>query len=265
MSSFLFGLVMVMVMDGLPPGRPAFCIPLAVKCRSLPMLMLIRNHTDPMQLIDELSMIYTTSLMAYATFSYARSLFFSVALGISLIALSAAITIYYHIVQDPVFHQTIYALMTTIVLLRSMFVMESALRPGHCARERALVAAEAAAAETAAARAGLTNSHHEQVDGMISEKLADNMYVGVSDGVDGSLDKEKKHAQAVAAVRRARAEARDHAILLHMWTLVIYGLAVFLGGFALWALDNRYCSVWRGARRAVGLPWGLLLEGHGWW
>ncbi|KAM5480509.1 alkaline ceramidase ydc1 [Microsporum audouinii] len=47
--------------------------------------------------------------------------------------------------------------------------------------------------------------------------------------------------------------------------MVAYGLSTFLGGFAIWNLDNEYCSNLRTWRRELGLPWGILLEGHGWW
>lgn len=50
-----------------------------------------------------------------------------------------------------------------------------------------------------------------------------------------------------------------------MWFMVGFGLSIFLGGFAMWNLDNRYCSKLRIWRHKIGLPWGLLLEGHGWW
>jgi dihydroceramidase len=43
------------------------------------------------------------------------------------------------------------------------------------------------------------------------------------------------------------------------------GLSIFLSGFGIWALDNQYCSTLRHWRHQVGLPWGILLEGHGWW
>jgi len=47
--------------------------------------------------------------------------------------------------------------------------------------------------------------------------------------------------------------------------MVGLGLTVFLGGFGIWGLDNHYCSTIRKWRHDIGLPWGLLLEGHGWW
>jgi len=30
-------------------------------------------------------------------------------------------------------------------------------------------------------------------------------------------------------------------------------------------LDNMFCGTLRRWRRDIGLPWGILLEGHGWW
>ena len=48
---------------------------------------------DPMQLVDELSMIYTTCLMMYASFSYSRSRAFSTLLGVSLLSLAGSITL----------------------------------------------------------------------------------------------------------------------------------------------------------------------------
>lgn len=58
---------------------------------------------------------------------------------------------------------------------------------------------------------------------------------------------------------------RDVAILKNMWLMVVLGLGIFLGGFGIWSLDNHFCSRIRQWRHQVGLPWGILLEGHGWW
>ncbi|KAH9883719.1 ceramidase [Xylariomycetidae sp. FL2044] len=54
-------------------------------------------------------------------------------------------------------------------------------------------------------------------------------------------------------------------ILKEMWIMVATGLSVFLGGYLIWNLDNWYCDTIRVWRHRVGLPWALLLEGHGWW
>jgi dihydroceramidase len=60
-------------------------------------------------------------------------------------------------------------------------------------------------------------------------------------------------------------DIRDKEILRTMWTMIAFGLSIFLGGFAIWQLDNIYCSTLIKWRRQIGLPWGILLEGHGWW
>lgn len=46
-----------------------------------------------MQLVDELSMIYTTCLMMYASFSFSISRAFSILLGVSLLGLAGFITV----------------------------------------------------------------------------------------------------------------------------------------------------------------------------
>ena len=63
---------------------------------------------------------------------------------------------------------------------------------------------------------------------------------------------------------KANAE-RDKKIIKVMWIMVAWGLSIFLGGFAIWGLDRVFCSTIRRWRHEVGLPWGILLEGHGWW
>lgn len=165
--------------------------------------------TYPMQLVDELSMIYTTCLMFYASFSYGRSRRYAQVLGVFLVSLAAFITGYYHYLQDPAFHQNMYALLTAIVLFRSMYIMEVRLRPT------------------------LKNKELQ---------------------VANSDSKEQQ-----------RVDRRDLDILRNMWTMVGFGLSIFLGGFAIWTLDNEYCGILRRWRRDLGLPWGILLEGHGWW
>ena len=60
-------------------------------------------------------------------------------------------------------------------------------------------------------------------------------------------------------------DRRDRTILNAMGVMIFVGLSTFLGGFAVWSLDRAYCSDLRTWRRQIGLPWGILLEGHGWW
>jgi len=171
-----------------------------------------------MQLVDELSMIYTTCLTCYATFSYSRSRVFSLWLALALISLAIFITGYYHYLQDPLFHQNAYAILTAIVLLRSMWVMERTLRQ----------------------TLPQTEDEYRLRHGGRSMNAQEQEICGCE-------------------------IARDRKILGTMWVLIWYGLCVFLGGFAIWNLDKAYCQELRSWRRDVGLPWGILLEGHGWW
>jgi len=140
-----------------------------------------------MQLVDELSMIYTTCLMCWATFGYGHTPIIQTLLGLFLLTIAGSITLIYHHLQDPIFHQNAYGFLTTVVLCRSWYLMETRLR------------------------------------------------------------------------------STQSATVTRMWTMVRYGLSFFLSGFLLWNADNAYCSQLRLARRAVGMPWGWLLEGHGWW
>lgn len=171
-----------------------------------------------MQLVDELSMIYTTCLMCYASFSYARPPGVRLLLAIALTGLAVFITAYYHYLQDPAFHQNAYALLTTVVVLRSMYTMEVRLRPRwRKSREEDRVA------------------------------------------------REKKGLPVPTREQQQHENERDLKTLGTMWFMVVYGLSMFLGGFFIWSLDNKYCTNLRRWRRNIGLPWGLFLEGHGWW
>lgn len=77
-------------------------------------------------------------------------------------------------------------------------------------------------------------------------------------------NKEASGAGSTIQQRTLNAQ-RDKKILGEMWLMIVLGLSIFLGGFGIWTLDNIYCSKLRTWRREVGLPWGLVLEGHGWW
>lgn len=171
-----------------------------------------------MQLVDELSMIYTTCLMAYASFSYTRPLGVRVVLGLSLAFLSVFITLYYHYLQDPIFHQNAYAILTTVVVIRSMYTMEVTLRPKW------------------------RKSREED-----------------------RLQRQKKGLPVPTKERQQYENVRDMKTLKTMWFMVAYGLSMFLGGFAIWNLDNYFCPTIRRWRKEIGLPWGIILEGHGWW
>lgn len=178
-------------------------------------------HTSlkyPWQLVDELNMIYTTCLMGYASLSHRRSTRFCVILAIACVVFCAGVTAYYHYLQDPLFHQNVYAAMTIWLVLRSAYKMELALRPKW---------------------------RHS----LESDRVA----------------REKKGMPVPTKEENARRNRRDLNILRNMWILVAWGVFIFLSGFALWGIDNKYCSTLRSWRRSVGLPWGIVLEGHGWW
>lgn len=167
-----------------------------------------------MQLVDELSMIYTTCLMNFATFSYGKSRLYSTTLAIGLISLALFITLYYHYLQDPTFHQTAYTILTAVVLFRAMYVMEVNIRPRFRSKER-----------------------------------------------EAANPKRRSSTKAV----QDQEDQRDQQILRTMWKMIAFGLSIFLGGFAAWHLDNVHCSTLLQWRREIGMPWGFVLEGHGWW
>jgi dihydroceramidase len=81
-----------------------------------------------MQLVDELSMINTTLMMYFATFAYGKSKRYSVLIAAFLIGIAITITYVYHYLQEPKFHQNAYAVLTSIVLGRSVYLMETRLR-----------------------------------------------------------------------------------------------------------------------------------------
>jgi dihydroceramidase len=168
-------------------------------------------------------MIYTTCLMIYAGLSYSQSTSFRIVLATLLISLSVFITVYYHYLQDPTFHQNAYALLTAFIVFRSMFIMEYTLRPSLRKTEE---------------------KHMLETQKPSPKSPAE--------------DKKRKDMQR-------RENYRDTEILRRMWIFVAFGLSVFLGGFSIWALDIVYCGTLRKWRRSVGLPWGIVLEGHGWW
>lgn len=161
---------------------------------------------DWMQLLDELSMIYLTSTTFYAMFSYGQRELVKIAVLAFTISFSAFVTLYYHYLKDPVFHQNAFAILAATVIFRGVYEMERLLRPSRQPKNPRLAPGE-------------------------QEKV----------------------------------NARDSAILRTMWALAISGVASVGLGFFIWNLDNMYCSNLRRWRRNVGLPWGIVLEGHGWW
>jgi dihydroceramidase len=82
-----------------------------------------------MQLLDELSMIYTTCVLFFVVFSYRQSKYRKILLLLCIITLAIFITGYYYYIKDPLFHQNMFALLTIVVVFWSMYVMDKTLRP----------------------------------------------------------------------------------------------------------------------------------------
>ncbi|KAH8782858.1 ceramidase [Diaporthe sp. PMI_573] len=82
-----------------------------------------------MQLFDELSMIYTTCILFFAVFSHGKTTLGQALLAIFIIGLAVFISVYYHYLGDPVFHQVMFAMLTATVVLRSIYVMLKTLWP----------------------------------------------------------------------------------------------------------------------------------------
>ncbi|KAL8747307.1 MAG: hypothetical protein Q9184_007622, partial [Pyrenodesmia sp. 2 TL-2023] len=165
-----------------------------------------------MQLLDELSMIYTTCAMFYATFSHQRSAKGATLVFALAVFIAALVTAYYYHIKDPLFHQNAFALLTAVVFFRNLYGMEASLRPSRQAKRRAEVG-----------RAKVNN-----------------------------------------ATEQARVDERDLSIIKTMYQMIPVGLGSIALGFLIWNVDNAFCPTLRRWRRAVGLPWGILLEGHGW-
>jgi dihydroceramidase len=141
-----------------------------------------------------------------------------VALGVFLTFFCGFITLYYHYLQDPTFHQNVYAALTIYIVFQSIYNMEVNLRPSL----------------------RKTEEKHRK-------------------------ERELNKSSALSREEQEYENKRDMEILKNMWLLVAFGLSIFLGGFAIWGMDIKYCSTLRSWRREIGMPWGFLLEGHGWW
>ncbi|RDL35131.1 uncharacterized protein BP5553_07062 [Venustampulla echinocandica] len=151
--------------------------------------------------------------MMYAIFSQGKSGLGSILLLLFTAALAIFITVYYHYLQDPAFLQNTFAALTAFVVAKSIYAMETTLRPALQPKRRP----------------------------------------------DGNV------APASVLEEEARRDARDTAILRTMWKMIACGLTCVTSGFLIWTMDNEYCSTFRRWRAEIGLPWGMLLEGHGWW
>lgn len=90
---------------------------------------MLTSPADSMQLADELPMIYATCIIGHATFSYGASSLVSSLVGLALFSLGLLITVVYHVTKEPVFHQVSFACLTCAVVFRTMYEMETKLRP----------------------------------------------------------------------------------------------------------------------------------------
>lgn len=57
----------------------------------------------------------------------------------------------------------------------------------------------------------------------------------------------------------------DHKLQRKMKQMTIFGATSFALGFFLWLVDRFACTALTTAKHYVGMPWGFLLELHGWW
>lgn len=163
-----------------------------------------------MQLLDELSMIYLSCTTFFAIFSHGKSKLVAAFVFLFTVSLAVFVSVYYHYLQDPVFHQNAFALLTATNIFRGWYEMEQLLRPSRRAES-------------------------------------------------------SKNSPTHDAKEQERIDRRDFEILNTMWSLSLSGVALIGIGFLIWNLDNIFCPHIRQWRRDIGLPWGIVLEGHGWW
>lgn len=63
----------------------------------------------------------------------------------------------------------------------------------------------------------------------------------------------------------AKAHVKDQKAIKQLNKTMIWGIVLFLFGYFLWNCDIHLCSHVRATRRNWGMPYGFVLEGHGWW
>ncbi|KAF3917063.1 hypothetical protein ABW20_dc0100270 [Dactylellina cionopaga] len=81
-----------------------------------------------MQLVDECAMIYTALTMCFATFSHGRSTPMQAVVLAICAGTGLGITLIYHYLKNPLFHQNAFAIIMITLLLRSMWMMETRIR-----------------------------------------------------------------------------------------------------------------------------------------
>lgn len=69
----------------------------------------------------------------------------------------------------------------------------------------------------------------------------------------------------IRSVILTKTHVKDAKSARQLNTTMILGIVLFLFGYILWNLDVHFCDSVRAARRDWGMPYGFVLEGHGWW
>lgn len=67
------------------------------------------------------------------------------------------------------------------------------------------------------------------------------------------------------SVRLTQDHVHDAGAKRQLHRTMLFGVAIFILGYFLWNLDIHLCTPIRALRREWGMPYGFVLEGHGWW
>ena len=70
---------------------------------------------------------------------------------------------------------------------------------------------------------------------------------------------------AVKTGRLITTTVKDKGLKRQMRVVGSWALGLFLLGYGLWNVDNRFCDNLRSVRRTIGLPWAWVFELHGWY
>lgn len=73
-------------------------------------------------------MIYTALTMCFATFAHNRSPIVQTLVLLVCIGIGLTITLVYHYLKNPLFHQNAFALIMVTLLSRSIWIMETKIR-----------------------------------------------------------------------------------------------------------------------------------------
>lgn len=63
----------------------------------------------------------------------------------------------------------------------------------------------------------------------------------------------------------AYTQVKDTSASKQMRYIAVSGAVLFLSGFGLWGIDRGQCTNLTVAKHWMGIPWGFILELHGWW